>query len=212
MSCSQCEGIEVKFNQRAAAQKLADYRRHGPAASTRLLLAALRDVGVKDQTLLDVGGGIGAIQLELLKSGLRTAVSVDASAAYVDAARQEARRQGVADRIDFHHGNLVDLADDVPPADIVTLDRVICCYPDLPALVGLSADRAGRLLGLVYPRDAAWVRLGLQFGNLFQRVKGSPFRIFAHRTADVEVILRQRGLQRRFSRSAGFWQIAVYAR
>jgi hypothetical protein len=212
MACSQCEGIEAEFNQGVAAQKLADYHRHGPARTTRLLLAALQDAGVSQQTLLDVGGGIGVIQLELLKRGLGRAISVDASPAYVQAAREEARRQGLGDRIDFHPGNLVDLAPEIPPVDIVTLDRVICCYPDLPALVGLSADSARRLFGLVYPRDAAWVRWAVRIGNLFQRVRGSPFRIFAHRTADVEGILGQRGFQRRFSHLAGFWQVAVYAR
>jgi hypothetical protein len=82
----------------------------------------------------------------------------------------------------------------------------------LHGLVGLSADRARRVFGLVYPRDAAWVRWGVKLGNLFQRLQRSPFRIFAHRTAEVEAILQPRGWQRRFSRTTGFWQIAVYVR
>ncbi len=212
MECCQCQGIEIEFNQREAARKLADYRKRGPASTTRRLVEALQTVGVKDRTLLDVGGGIGVIQYELLKAGARSAVSVDASSAYVEAARREARRQGLLDRIDFHQGDFVELAGDIPPADIVTLDRVICCYPDMPALVGLSADRARHLYALVYPLDAAWVRLGLRLENLLQRLKGSPFRVFVHPTATVEAILLERGFQRRFWRGAGVWQIAVYAR
>jgi len=208
----QCEGIETQFNRREAANKLADYRKKGPIASTRLLIAALLEAGVQDRTLLDIGGGVGAIQVELLKAGARAAVNVDASTAYLEAAQQEARRQGLADRVAFHQGDFVELADAIPPADIVTLDRVICCYPDMPALVGRSADHARQLYALVYPRDAGWVRLGLRLENLFQRLKGSSFRVFAHPTPAVEAILNERGLHRRLHRLTGPWQIALYAR
>src|SRR5262245_36038484 len=212
MPSCQCEGIEIQFDSREAASKLADYRKHGPIPSTRLLIAALLDAGVQDRTLLDIGGGIGAVQVELLKAGARSAVSVDASTAYLDAARQEAGRQGLADRIEYRAGDFVELAEDIQPADVVTLDRVICCYHDMPALVGRSADRARQLYALVYPREAAWVRLGLRVENLLQRLKRSPFRVFAHPTAAVEAVLRDRGLRRQFHRYSSFWQIAVYGR
>jgi SAM-dependent methyltransferase len=212
MPSCQCQGIEIQFDQREAANKLADYRKKGPSPSTRLLIAALLEAGVRDRTLLDIGGGIGAIQVELLKAGAMAAVSVDASSAYLAAAQQEARRQGLSERVEYHQGDFVELADATPPADIVTLDRVICCYSDMPALVGRSADHARQLYALVYPCDAAWVSLGLRLVNLFQRLKSSPFRVFAHPTPAIEAILKERGLRRRYHRLAGLWQIAVYTR
>jgi magnesium-protoporphyrin O-methyltransferase len=172
----------------------------------------LQAAGVADRTLLDIGGGIGAIQYALLKAGARSAVSVDASTAYIEAAQLEARRQGLADRIEFHSGDFVELAGSLPPADIVTLDRVICCYHDMPALVGLSAARARELYALVFPRDGAWMRLALRLLNLFERLKGSPFRSFIHPTAAVEAVLLEHGLRRQFYRRAGVWQVALYAR
>jgi magnesium-protoporphyrin O-methyltransferase len=139
-------------------------------------------------------------------------VSVDASTAYVSAARDEARRQRLDDRIEYHHGDFVALASDIPPADVVTLDRVICCYHDMPGLVGHAAEHARQVLGLVYPLDAWWVRIGLALENLFQRLKGSPFRAFVHPTAAVEAILHAQGLERRSYHRSGVWQIAVYTR
>jgi hypothetical protein len=212
MKSCPCQGIEAQFDRREPANKLADYRKNGPGAATRVLIAALQDAGIMNRTLLDIGGGVGAIQFELLKAGARAAVGVDASSAYLEAARQEARRQGLLERVSFHQGDFVELAGDIPPADIVTLDRVICCYPDMPALVGLSADHARQLYALVYPRDAGWVRIGLRIENLFQRIKGSAFRVFAHPAATVEAILLARGWRRQFFRLAGVWQVAVYAR
>ena len=212
MTSCQCQGIEAQFNRREAATKLADFRKNGPADYTRILTTALKEIGVEGRSLLDIGGGVGAIQFELLKAGASAAVSVDASSAFAEAAQEEARRQGLADRITFRQGDFVELAPDIPPADIVTLDRVICCYPDMPALVGRSADHARQLYALVYPRDAGWVRLGISLENWWQRIMRSSFRVFAHPTAAVEAVLLVRGFRRQFHRLAGFWQITVYSR
>jgi len=212
MTSCQCQGIEVQFDSREAAKKLAEYQKNGPAGTTRILIEALKEKGIEGSTLLDIGGGIGAIQLALLKAGARSAVSVEASTAYIEAAQQEARHQGLEDRIQFQHGDFVELADGLPSVDIVTLDRSLCCYPDMPALVSRSASRAKRLYALVYPRDTWWMRLGLDLLNRLQGLRRCSFRAFVHPTQAVETILQEHGLQRRFYRRSGVWQIAIYAR
>lgn len=212
MECCQCRGIESLFNKKEAARSRLAYQRHGPSKSTRILLDALRQEGVEGATLLDVGGGVGAVQLELLASGVRAATDVDASSAYIEEARAEAERRGYAGRIAYHFGNFVDLAPTVEPADIVTLDRAICCYPDMPALVGASVARAQRLYGLVYPRDTWWVRGGLALVNFALGLWRTPFRVFAHPSQAVDAIVRAAGLSPRFHRNVGVWQVVVYAR
>ena len=212
MTSCQCQGIEIQFNSREAAKKLTDYQKNGPVGTTRILIATLREVGIEGSTLLDIGGGIGAITLELLKAGARSAVSVEASTAYIEAAQQQASRLGLQDLIRFLHGDFVELAGGLPPADIVTLDRSLCCYPDMPALVGLSASQAKQLYALVYPRDPWWMRLGLSIVNGLRRLRCSSFRVFVHPTQAVETILQEHGLQGRFYRRSGVWQIAIFAR
>jgi magnesium-protoporphyrin O-methyltransferase len=212
MDCCQCRGIESQFDQAEAARKLREYRRSGPAKTTRVLLDALAAEGVGGMTLLDIGGGVGALQHELLKAGAAHVTDVDASGAYLAAARSEAERQGHAGRTTFRYGNFVDLADEIAPADIVTLDRVICCYHDMPALVGRSSAKAQRLYGLVFPRDAWWVRAGVRAENALLWLQRTPFRVFAHRGEDVDAVAREKGLERRFARNVGIWQIVVYAR
>lgn len=213
MDCCQCQGIEGLFNQREARRSLKAYRGKGPARSTRILLDAVRaQGGVEGATLLDIGGGIGAIQLNLLAAGVTAATDVDASTAYLEVAREEAAREGFGDRVTYHHGNFVDLAPSIAPADIVTLDRVLCCYHDLRGLVGSSAAKARRLYGVVYPRDPRFAPLFAAAANLIFRLQRNPFRLFVHRTRDVEALLHAAGLERRFHRTAGLWQVAVYAR
>jgi magnesium-protoporphyrin O-methyltransferase len=212
MTCCQCQGIEKMFGEKFVGRALASYRRKGPSRSTRLLIDALEAEGVKGRTLLDIGGGVGAIQHALLKAGVAQSVAVEASAASIAAASEEARRQGHADRVRHQHGNFVEIARDVAPADIVTLDRVICCYDDMPGLVGLSASRASRLYGLVYPRETWWTKAGLGAANFLFRLQGNPFRAFVHPTGAVEDVLSRHGLKRRFHRQTILWQVAVFAR
>jgi Methyltransferase domain len=152
-------GRRRDFGERTARHDLKRYRKRGPSKPTRLLLEALRREGVEHATVLDVGGGIGAIQHELLDAGADRATSVEASAAYLRAATEEAERRGHDDRITNQAGDFVALADRVAPADVVTLDRVICCYPDMEALVGRSADRARRLRRGIIAKAPAEVRI-----------------------------------------------------
>ena len=83
MDCCQCKGIETVFNEREARGKLKAYRKNGPAKTTRMLIEALEKQGVEGMTLLDIGGGVGAIQQELLRDGVERATAVDASSAWM---------------------------------------------------------------------------------------------------------------------------------
>ena len=213
MPTCQCEQIESRFDEPYAAEKLALYRDSGPDPSTTALIDALREEDLTGRTLLDIGGGVGAIQHGLLHSGVASAQEVEASAAYLAACKAEAKRQGHADRITHLSGDLASVADKVRPADIVTLDRSLCCWGDMPELVSRSAALATWRYGLVYPRDALWVRYGWWlYSNLRQAARRSAMRVFAHRQPDVEAILAEHGLRRHSYVEVGVWQVAVYAR
>jgi hypothetical protein len=208
-----CRGVDEMFGERTARHDLRRYRKRGPSRPTRVLLDALRGEGVERASVLDVGGGIGTIQNELLDAGADRVTSVEASAAYLRAAKEEAARRGNADRVSYHAGDFVALADRIEPADVVTLDRVICCYPDMESLVGRSADHAQRLYGVVYPRDAWWIRLGFRGVNLGMKLGRRAFRVHLHRTSAVDAVVRDRGLTPTLRRRVGpVWQVAVYAR
>ncbi len=212
MSCCQCQGIETYFNRKCVAKDLKRYRKKGPDETTHILIDALKAEGIEGMTLLDIGGGVGPIQHELLKAGVSEAINVEASKAYIEADMEEAERQGHGDRVRHYHGDFVNLAPDIPKADIVTLDRVICCYHDMQALVGRSSVLASRLYGVVYPRDTLWVKIETAASNFSYWIRRNPFRLFVHPTEAVDKVIRDSGLERRFYREAGSWQVVVYAR
>ena len=216
MNCCQCQGIETLFNEKFAAKELERYRKKGPSTTTRMLIDALKAEGIEGMTLLDIGGGVGAIQHALLEAGASSAINVEASTGYLRVAEEEATRRGLAHRVTYHHGDFVDLAPMIPPADIVTLDRVICCYHDMEALVDLSSARARRLYGLVYPRDTWWMRWLVKLVGplvlLYLRIRRNPYRFFLHPTAEVDAIVRRNGLVPCFYRTHRVWQVWVYKR
>ena len=71
MASCQCQGIERLFDRREALRKLHTYARQGPDRTTRLLLDAVKAAGIEGATLLDIGGGVGVAQLELLVGWMR---------------------------------------------------------------------------------------------------------------------------------------------
>jgi ubiquinone/menaquinone biosynthesis C-methylase UbiE len=212
MNCCQCQGIEELFSQQYVNKELSHYRTKGADKTTRMLTEAIKGEGVSGLTLLDIGGGVGAVQHALIEAGIQRVTSVDASNAYLNAAQEEAYRRGVAERVNYHHGNFADLATEITSADVVTLDRVICCYPDMEKLVSLSAERASKIYGLVYPRDEWWVKIGLTVINLAFRLRRKSYRTFLHTTSSVEAIINKNGLKRHFYRQTFVWQVAVFTR
>jgi SAM-dependent methyltransferase len=207
-----CEGFDSMFDRRRAEDDRDSYRRDGPDATTRMLLGLIRRYGVAGSSILDIGGGIGVIDLELLREGAGHAVLVDASESSLRVAREEARRANALDRFELVAGDFVREAANIDSADIVTLHRVVCCYRDAEALVGLSSARAGTLYGLVLPRDRWFVRLGLRLINLKHIVLRQSFRVYAHSNRRIDRIVAANGLKPRVEVTTAVWRVVVYDR
>jgi magnesium-protoporphyrin O-methyltransferase len=203
---------DALFDARSARRQLEAYRRKGAEGTTRRLLDAIRAEGIAGASVLDIGGGVGVIGMELLDAGADRLTGVDASRNYVAVATHEFRRRGYGDRATFHHADFVELAPEVPAADVVTLDRVVCCYLDWEALVARSVERARRLYGLVYPVDRWWMRwsIGLvrTVGGLFGQAY--PFSVHPDRRIDAQI--RAAGFVPVLVRRGIAWQTVLYRR
>ncbi|MGQ0642604.1 MAG: methyltransferase domain-containing protein [Gemmatimonadaceae bacterium] len=175
-------------------------------------MEAARQAGVTGVHVLDVGGGIGAIAHELLSAGAAYATVVEASAAYLAAAREEAERRGWKDRLDLVPGDFVSIAANVPAGDIVTLDKVVCCYPNMDDLLSAVTDHTRRALGIVYPRDGWWVRLSMAFVNVMLSFRRGAFRVYVFPNAAIDSRIQRAGLARRFERRGFLWVVALYER
>jgi len=212
MPCNCCEITDNAFSEAEARSERKSYARNGPAKQTRLLLEAIRALGLKDADLLDIGGGIGAIHHELLQDVVHEATHVDASSSYLKEAKAEAARRGHSERVNFIHADFTEVANGLPSADIVTLDRVVCCYPDFRSLLKAAADHSRKSLALTYPRETWYLRFGLSVINFFQRLRKDPFRVFLHPIADMDSLLIREGFERVSHRRLFVWEMALYRR
>jgi magnesium-protoporphyrin O-methyltransferase len=207
-----CELTDRAFSEAEAQSELRAFRRRGATGQSRLIIEAIRSYGGRDMTLLDIGGGVGALYHTLLGDVVRRAIHVDASSAYLKTAREEAGRRGHAENIQFIHADFTYVAEALPRVDIVTLDRVVCCYPDYRSLLTSAASKSGRALALSYPRETWYVLLALAVTNFLQRLRGDPFRGFVHPVAEMDGLLQEGGLRRTSMKRLFVWEVAFYER
>ena len=212
MSSCQCAAIEDQFDRARAEKDLRQYHRRGPQSTTRHLLRALRERPRPGTTALDIGGGVGAIPHDLLSAGVDRAVHVDRSQAYIDVARQEASRVGHEDRVQFVHGDFRAVAGSLDKADVVTLDRVVCCDPDFGTLLPLAAERARQALAMSFPRDRWFVRWFVSIANAWRRVRGSDFRVYVPSPHAMGALLQRLELRRVLTETTVVWSIEVWER
>jgi magnesium-protoporphyrin O-methyltransferase len=212
MPCNCCEITDSAFTEEEARADLRNYRTNGPSKQTKLLLEAIRSLGLKNARLLDIGGGVGAIHHELLGIVADEATHVDASSAYLKEAKNEAARRGHSDQVRFIHADFTDVASELPTADIVTLDRVVCCYPNFRRLLKSAAEHSQRALAFTYPREIWYLRIALRLMNFFQRLRRDPFRVFLHPVAEMDALLKREGFQRVTQRRLFVWEMALYQR
>jgi magnesium-protoporphyrin O-methyltransferase len=197
------------FSRKYARRDARRFRQHGLRGTSRDLVELAGNV--RGATVLDIGGGIGGIELELLAAGADRATNVELSGGYEDAAAELIAERGVAGRVERRIGDFVEA--EVDPHDIVVMHRVVCCYPDVDALVGKAAEHATRVLLLTYPRDVRIVRLGLRAINLWLRVSGCGFRTYVHPVARITKAAEMHGLQlERREAGSRVWESAAYRR
>jgi len=212
MNCCNNEAIEKQFDKHRVANRVNQYHSKGISKETRILVDALKLIGIDGYSLLDIGCGFGAIGIKLLESGVAKVENIEASLSYLEAAKTETKKRNFSDKTSFTHGNFIEIAELVSAADIVTLDKVICCYDDLKPLVKLSCEKTVKHYGVIYPRDIWWAKAAIGFENLMRKIKGNTFRVFVYSTEEVDSLIKKQGLRRVFYKAMMVWQIVIYSR
>jgi hypothetical protein len=212
MSTCCARGYEKFFGARTARRDARRYRRKGLDATAQRLVDEVAVRGLAGTSVLEVGGGVGAIDLELLQNGASRATIVELSHGYDEEASILAREAGAEQWIERRHGDFVEQEEQVDSADIVVMHRVVCCYPDPDLLVGAASRHARRLLAISFPRDTWWLRLGFRATNLWCRLTGG-IEAFVHPPAQVVRAAESRGLRTMVhERSGHIWRVAVFER
>jgi magnesium-protoporphyrin O-methyltransferase len=210
--CDETCCFDEIFGEGDARSELRQLRRSGPRSTSRQLIDGLAGGDPTGLTVLDIGAGVGAVHLELLGRGAASAVDIDASSAYIAASREEAARRGLLDLVRYEKADFVTVAGDLEPADLVALDRVVCCYRDMPGLLDRAARLTRRRLGLVLPRDTWLMRSFETLGAGWFRLRRKAYRPYVHRIAAVDAVVASAGLRPLSRRQGLLWLMIVYER
>ena len=200
------------FSGRRARKNAKAYRKKGLDGQSAQIVAFLTSEALEGATILEVGGGVGAIQLELLKAGADRAVSVELSTEYEEAARELLAEADLEERVDRRVGDFVSMNGDLPVAHAVVLNKVICCYPDMPALLGAACEHARERVVITVPRERWALRLAMAAANQFFRLRRSAFRAFVHSKQRMIEEAAQRGFERAGERSGRIWDVILFER
>jgi hypothetical protein len=191
-----------------ARRSLERFRKKGLGKLEQQMVESVPATG----RVLEIGGGIGTLQAELLGRGAEQGEIVELVSAWEPYARDLARERGLEERTSFRVADVLDEPAAVEPADVVVLNRVVCCSPDGVALAARAAALTRRSLVLSFPRDALWVRAGLGLVNLAMRIAGGSFRVFVHSPTALAAVAEAEGLHRSTGGRGVVWEFAAFQR
>lgn len=212
MDCCTVNGLEKMFGPTMAKLDAQAYTKRGPSQISRYMVGFLQSQGLEGQSLLDIGCGAGALLLELLKAGAEKGVGVDASPAYIQAAESLSQKLQMHNRAQFAVMDFAQEGEKVAAADIVLMQRVVCCYPKMQELVVPATQHARRFLALVYPRDNWWMQSGAFLLNFGLTLIRREFRFFIHPPAEIMAIVLAQGFAQVYHRPSGPWHVAIFQR
>ncbi|HYH88475.1 MAG TPA: methyltransferase domain-containing protein [Solirubrobacteraceae bacterium] len=211
-SCCDPRGCDRFFGTRFARRVARRYRKRGLGRTERRMVEFLESAGLEGASVLEVGGGVGELHVELLKRGAGSAVNLELSPAYDEEAARLLADTALQDRVERRLHDIAVDPDAVEAVDVVVLHRVVCCYPDYERLLGAAGSHARRLLVFSYPRRNAISRAIIATQNAGFRLMRQEFRAFAHPPAAMLGVLREQGLEPRFAESGFAWQVTGVAR
>jgi hypothetical protein len=212
MSCCRAGPCEEIFRPQIARKNLKRYRKKGLGAIERQMVATISSPELDGARVLEIGGGIGTIQVELLARGAREGEIVELVPAYEPYAAELAHEKGVEARSRFHIADVLAQPEAVRPADVVVLNRVVCCSPDGVQLTETAARLATRLLILSFPRDRFLVRVFARVINGLQRLTRRSFRVFLHPKSSLFAAAQAQGLQLAGTGRTLAWEFAALRR
>ncbi len=210
--CCDRDSYGARFSERFARRTARRYRRRGLTPSASDLVAFLAAHGLRGASVLEIGGGVGHLQIELLRAGAAHVTNLEISDSYEAEAAALLAEAGLAGRVTRRLVDIAESPGDVAPADLVLLHRVVCCYPDYERLLTAAGHHAGRALAFSHPPANVVTRLLVGAENLLRRVRRDPFRNFVHPPDDMVRVLERQGLSPTLSKRSRGWNVVGVAR
>jgi magnesium-protoporphyrin O-methyltransferase len=176
------------------------------------MVTFLEGQGLTGATVLEIGGGVGELQLELLRRGAAHTTNLEMASTYETQAGRLLADAGLTDRAERRRLDIVEAPEQVEPADVVVLHRVVCCYDDYERLLSAAGSHARRALVFSHPPRNAATRAYMTVQNAVLRLMGKDYRGFTHPPEEMLRVLRDQGLHPAYLHRGPIWHLAGLTR
>jgi tRNA1(Val) A37 N6-methylase TrmN6 len=210
--CCDPDDYRSVFSERFARRTAKRYRRRGLTPAAEWIVQFATENDLRGASVLEIGGGVGHIHVELLRRGAARATNLELSPEYEAEAGRLLDSTGMADRVDRRFLDLAAEPGGAEPADIVVLHRVVCCYPDYERLLSSAADHATRLLVFSYPPASRMNRMVNWSDNALRRIRGNGFRTYIHPPESMVEVAAADGMRPTFRQHSRDWDVVGLAR
>lgn len=203
------EGTGTFFSNQAR-RYLKKFHKRGLAKEQRYLVEGIQSASMKGGTILEIGCGIGALHLTLLKQGPGSAVGIDISDGMLQAARQLSRNFGIENRTTYLDGDFARIEKEVAPADVVILDKVVCCYEDLDDLLRKSLAKCGSVFALSFPRPNTFIKIFFNVPIIIGTILRWSFHPWWHDWEKMVQRIQEAGFKQVYKRDTVMWSVSVF--
>jgi magnesium-protoporphyrin O-methyltransferase len=181
-----------------------------PSAADLVGFASAQDI--ENATVLEIGGGVGHLQVELLRRGAAHVTNLEISGNYENEAAALLESTGLRGRVTRRLVDIATAPDEVESADVVILHRVVCCYPDYERLLSAAGRHARRAIAFTHPPANVIARTVMGTENVLRRLRGNPFRAFVHPPEEMLRVLQSEGFTPQLNRRRRGWVVVGMVR
>ncbi len=207
-----CCGADLFFNKKTAAKEYRQYQKKGPSKATAKIIQQLENQSVEGKSLVDVGGGIGALQWWFLQKGGKQTTDIDASSGYLEQVQNHAKENGWQDKTHFVLGDCTDVYKEIDDPHFITLDKVVCCYPNYKEILESTCEKSTGHISLSYPMDGMISQAIRGLAVLFFMLKRNPYRPYVHSVKEIRNVFAQKDYQRIAHDFVFPWHVETYVR
>ncbi|TAK62269.1 MAG: class I SAM-dependent methyltransferase [Bacteroidetes bacterium] len=214
MSCCQSCSLQGTndFFSSQSKRYLKTFHKKGLGKEQKYLLEGIATLDIQGCTALEVGCGVGGLHLTLMQHGVDYATGIDISEGMIAGARQLARELGLEKRVTYHVGDIVNLNEHIREADIVLLDKVVCCYEQVLRLIEVSSKKSVRVFAFTYPNPNFLVKISFKGLIALGVLLKWKFRPYWHDWNALLHTLETYGFTQTYNNSTIMWNICVMKR
>ena len=208
LSC--CTDFNLQFNENYFQNYLKEYHSKGLPNQSKLMFDYLVSYGIQNHSVMEIGSGAGALHMNLVKSGAKRSIGIDASEWAMKASEQLKKEIDPSINSETITAEISRIKENYGKFSVVIMDRVLCCYPNAETLLESAVLHSSELIAISIPRNLIWIRIGAIIVNTIQSVLRRKFRIFIHSHYRIEEILRTNQFIEIHSEQTRLWRMRVY--